>query len=169
MRRRAMLGAVGSGVVVALGGCLGGGENGAGSGPTTLTVELEAGGVADQFDRLAVGLGKVTLTPEEGEATSFRVLETYDLADGPATVVDGESLPAGTYTDLSMTATVDRRELADGGSPQVILDDADLTTSPADGSLDLAGGTTELTATLSVSNPEDDPYRMVLSAVSQSN
>lgn len=139
------------------------------SGEGRVTIEFDATGDGlGDFERLELGVGKITLTPRDGEAVVHRVLDEFDVADGLVTVVGAAATPAGSYSGLSLTATVGERELAGGGSPRVSLGVLSVESGTTDDRVVLASGQT-VTITLSVTvSIVEDGYQVDLTGLSAS-
>jgi hypothetical protein len=132
----------------------------------TVTVQIDARGAIELVDRMQVTIGGVFLTPVDGEQITHSVLDVFDLTDAPVSILEPTATPAGQYTEMTLTATVNERTLTTGETPQVLADRPTATLGTMSAPLELSSGQLiEFTALLRVTKSEDT-YRLELADVS---
>jgi hypothetical protein len=73
---------------------------------------------AENFTQLELGIGRITLS-SEAESSDHRILDTIDISGEPIKAVESEQIAPGEYNQVSLTATINRRELQSGESPYI--------------------------------------------------
>jgi hypothetical protein len=101
------------------------GSNGSEGGSSTsqetgnITISVAADeDITENFTQLELGIGRITLNSET-ESSDHRILNTVDISGEPIEVVESEQIAPGEYNQVSLTATISRRELKSGESPYI--------------------------------------------------